>query len=117
MVDMERRAVQHKRRNRDNACRFGFGDPVWLLAEVDDLNGVLRRVEGTGDVFLGGDAHGATGVVELNGRRHSRWVDRVETIGVRSGAWPMPATYLPQRCPVQRAQCSAPSTFWKALPE
>ena len=43
---------------------LGFGDAALGCAEVDDLDIEAARIERGGDVLLGGDADGATGVEE-----------------------------------------------------
>ena len=47
-----------------DAGRLGLGDARSGLAQVDDLEIEACGIDGVGELLLGGDADGATGVVE-----------------------------------------------------
>jgi hypothetical protein len=63
-IDVESRAIHDKGRHGLDADGLGFLQARFVVAQMDDFEVVFRRVEGIGDVLFGGDANGATRVVE-----------------------------------------------------
>lgn len=63
-VDVEGKSVEHKRRDGFDARPLGFSDPVFLIAEMNNLHIELLWIEGSGDGLLGFDADWAACVVE-----------------------------------------------------
>src|SRR3546814_10935476 len=57
-------AVDHQRRDRVDAGRLGFRDPSRRVAEMDDLDVILRGIERMGEALFGADADRAPGMVK-----------------------------------------------------
>lgn len=63
-VDMERRTTHDQSGNRLDTGGLCFFQTRFVAAQVDNLNIIFRGVKRMGYVLLGGDAHGASGVVK-----------------------------------------------------
>jgi hypothetical protein len=63
-VDMERRSVQHQRRNRLHTAGFGLRYPGLGFAQVNDFDLILSLVHRSHDAMFRFDTHRTTGVVE-----------------------------------------------------
>src|SRR3546814_6288606 len=50
-IDVKGLAGDHQRRDRGDAGRFGFRDPSRRVAEMDDLDVILRGIERMGEAL------------------------------------------------------------------
>ena len=63
-VDMKHRSIHHESRYGFDTGGLCFFKARFIVAEMDDLNVVFRRVKCFGYVLLGGNAYGAASVLE-----------------------------------------------------
>src|SRR3546814_3323516 len=65
-IDVKGLAGDHQRRDRGDAGRLGFRDPSRRVAEMDDLDVILRGIERMGEALFGADARSEEHTSELH---------------------------------------------------
>jgi hypothetical protein len=67
---------------------LGFGDAGLCCAEVDDLDIEAAGIKSGSNVLLGGDADGATGMIECGIGFHGSWLDSSGWFALACGVVP-----------------------------